>query len=124
MNVECSYCGGEAELVDGTVVYPHRHDLAGRKFWRCEPCGAYVGTHKDSPVHAPLGRLANAELRALKRQVHAAFDPIWRNGIKSRSGAYAWLADGLSIAGAACHIGMFSEQRCREALRFLWSMRA
>ena len=45
--------------------------------WHCWPCGAYVGVHKNSPDHAPLGRLANAELRKMKIKAHAAFDKLW-----------------------------------------------
>lgn len=63
MKVVCDYCGADAKLVTGDVIYPHRHDLRARRFWQCVPCDAYVGTHANSLNHHPLGRLANAELR-------------------------------------------------------------
>ena len=116
MTLRCPYCERPAELVSGDAIYPHRPDLFGFKFWLCEPCGAYVGTHKNSKDHAPLGRLANAELRRLKQKVHAAFDPWWHSGLMKRGTAYAKLADLLGIEQRECHIGMFSEDRCREAL--------
>lgn len=63
----CPYCNKAAELVDGTAVYPHRSDLAHKRFWLCKPCDAWVGTHRDSKKHLPLGRLADKELREAKR---------------------------------------------------------
>ena len=119
MIVTCDYCGNPAELVGGLVIYPHRPDLSNLRFWRCEPCRAYVGTHKNSRTHAPLGRLATAELRTLKMSVHARFDPLWKSGQLSRSAAYAKLAAGIGIEQRKCHIGMFDEARCRAALTFL-----
>ena len=119
MIVLCDYCGDEAKLVGGLVIYPHRRDLRNAKFWYCEPCGAYVGTHANSKTHAPFGRLANAELRALKQQVHALFDPLWEGRETSRTDAYRWLADALAIPARECHIGMFDPERCRTAIDLL-----
>jgi hypothetical protein len=119
VGVKCDYCGNDAKLVTGEVIYPHRPDLCNRRFWRCAPCDAYVGTHANSPKAAPLGRLANAELRALKQRVHAVFDPLWLRSGSSRTEAYRWLAQALNIPESECHIGMFDPQRCRDALAAL-----
>lgn len=119
MGVKCDYCGNDAELVTGNVIYPHRRDhLVLRKFWLCRPCDAYVGTHENSNA-VPLGRLANAELRALKQQVHKAFDPLWLRREMSRTEAYRWLAQALDIPEGECHVGMFDTARCRAALAAL-----
>jgi len=61
MTIICNYCGNNAEMVSGDAIYPHRPDLYHRKFYRCQPCGAYVGCHEGTDK--PLGRLANAELQ-------------------------------------------------------------
>lgn len=119
MRVICNYCGNDAKLVGGLVIYPHRPDLRNAKFWQCAPCGAYVGTHAGSRNHAPFGRLANAELRALKQQVHAAFDPLWQGGETSRTDCYRWLAQAMAIPERECHIGKFDPERCRAALNLL-----
>lgn len=122
-NPHCPYCNKAAELVSGDVVYPHRPDLKDKWFWICKPCDAWVGTHPKDIFHRALGRLANKELRILKMQAHAAFDPIWRGDCirsertKSRSEAYKWLAEQMGIKPAKCHIGLFDEERCREAIR-------
>jgi hypothetical protein len=112
--ITCSYCDRPAELVTGRTIYPHRPDLFHQRFYRCEPCGAYVGCHRGTVQ--PLGRLANAELRRAKIAAHAAFDPIWRSGRSSRSDAYAWLAKQLGIAIQNCHIGMFDVEQCRRVV--------
>ena len=74
--VTCPYCQKPAVLEDSAVVYRWR---SYGMIWRCAPCDAYVGTHKNSRQHAPLGRLANKELREWKKAAHRAFDPVWKN---------------------------------------------
>ncbi len=108
--VKCPYCEAKAELVHGDAIYPHRHDLRDLKFYRCEPCEAYVGCHKGTTN--PLGRLADAELRKAKMAAHAVFDPIWRSGRMKRTQAYQWLAAQLGIDPKDCHIGMFDVDTC------------
>jgi len=64
---------------------------------------------------APLGRFANAELRAAKVAAHAAFDPLWRDGHMSRKDAYRWLAARLDIRVDKCHVGLFTVEECQRA---------
>lgn len=120
MEVTCPYCGDQAKLVTGAVIYSHRPDLHEKKFWQCAPCGAYVGCHKPNKGHGdgtrPLGRLANAELRAAKISAHACFDPIWVMGEMARAQAYKWLASGLGIETKNCHIGMFDVEMCKKVV--------
>ncbi len=115
-NMKCDYCKNEANLVNGDAIYPHRKDLYNLKFWLCKPCGAYVGCHKNSKNNAPLGRLANAELRKAKSDAHAKFDPVWKSGRKTRSSAYLWLANELGIKFSECHIGMFDLAMCKKVI--------
>lgn len=110
----CPYCGEHAELVGGHVVYPHRPDLRARWFWLCRPCGAYVGCHKGTI--SPLGRLANAELRAAKIVAHAAFDRLWNGTNLRRKDAYRMLAHRMGIPAEECHIGMFDAEQCRRVI--------
>ena len=119
MTINCPYCHEPAKLVGGDVIYPHRRDLATLSFWQCAPCSAWVGCHKGSIKHAPLGRLATAELRGLKIQVHALFDPLWKSGEFRRSYLYMKLAEQLGIEPKECHIGMFDEERCKAAIEVL-----
>lgn len=114
MKVKCPYCKEPARLVTGEIVYTHRPDLYHKLFWYCQPCRAWVGTHYGT--EKPLGRLANKELRQLKIQAHAAFDPMWREGFLKRNKAYRWLADQLKIPYKKCHIGYFDEEMCRRVI--------
>ena len=114
MNIKCAYCNRDAVKVTGEKLYPHRKDLYSLRFWMCEPCNAYVGCHKGTDT--PLGRLANAELRAMKSKAHKAFDPLWKEGYMSRREAYTWLSEALDISSDECHIGMFDVPRCEEAV--------
>lgn len=110
----CPYCGLGSFLVTGREIYPHYPKLACMPFWLCRPCHAYVGCHPKST--APLGRLANAELRLWRRRAHAAFDPIWKIGRITRSAAYMWLAGELGIAPEDTHIALFDVERCRSVV--------
>lgn len=110
----CPYCRQPSVLTPSSVIYGPGTNYG--MFWRCAPCDAYVGTHKSSPWHAPLGRLANSELRALKVKTHAAFDPLWRGGLMTRTEAYDLLAKILDIPRGRAHIGMFDPAQCRRVI--------
>lgn len=128
MEVICDYCGEPAELVDSIEIYGN---VSYGMTWRCRPCGAYVGTHKTSKKHKPLGRLANKELRVWKQAAHAAFDPIWQKKVefeagsatKTRQEAYYWLSQKLGIQYKDCHIGMFDVDMCRKVVFVCENMR-
>lgn len=102
-------CGKSAVVVTGARIYPHRPDLAAKRFFLCE-CGRYVGAHAASGE--PLGTPADAATRAARARAHAAFDPLWRQGhFPSRGAAYAWLARTLGASGAV-HIADSDAARC------------
>lgn len=110
----CSYCQKDAQLLTGREVYPHRRDLYAKLFWVCSPCKAMVGCHPGT--EKPLGRLADAALRAAKQKAHAAFDPLWKEGTMKRGDAYAWLADAMGLARGRAHIGEFDLDQCRRVV--------
>ena len=122
MSVVCPYCNHTSELVEDSEVYRRSY---GKMVYLCRPCNAWVGCHRGGCV--PLGRLANAELRALKIQAHALFDVFWRAAIekrgwkkgRARGAAYGWLARETGIPGEECHIGMMDEERCRMVIAVL-----
>jgi hypothetical protein len=121
--VTCHYCNQPAELVTGKEIYPHLPNLHNSKFWRCQPCGAYVGCHRANKGYGdgtvPLGILANAYLRRAKIDVHNLLDPMWKSGAMKRMEAYAWLAKEMNISLKECHIGMFSLAQCQQAIQLL-----
>ena len=118
-NPICPYCNSKSERVYGDKIYPRRPDLWAQIFYRCKPCKAWVGTHKNSNGK-PLGRLANLELRRAKGKAHAAFDRLWKAKMQrddcsksqARKAGYRWLAEQLEIDPKDCHIGMFDVEMC------------
>lgn len=115
--VLCSYCMKEAELVDSKEIYGRSYGL----IYLCRPCDAYVGVHKET--NKPLGTLANEELREWRKDVHAVFDPLWKeeyekrdkNRYKIRHCWYQWLSTQLDLPYNECHIGMFNIDMCKKA---------
>jgi hypothetical protein len=107
----CDYCGEDAVLRDKNN---RKHDGL---VWACSPCRAWVGVHANSPVHAPLGRLANHELRAKRVKALYYFDQVWKSmaerrgwtSSQARGMAYAWLAREMSIPLQYCNIYGFDE---------------
>lgn len=102
--------------------------------YACIPCDARVGVHRLTLK--PLGRLADANLRALKIEAHEAFDPLWRDLANAypelpvdcipyhihriaRTRAYEWLAREMGITPERCHIGAFDEAQCRRAVAII-----
>lgn len=116
MDIVCQYCQNRAKLVTGRVIYPTCHHLYDKYFWHCDPCGAYVGCHKNSPNHAPLGVLANKQLRMWKNNAHTVFDPLWKGGEMQRIEAYCWLAEQLGLPIEETHIGMFDIATCKRVI--------
>ena len=117
----CPYCGEQAKLVTGKEIYPHRQDLYKLHFWSCGPCEAYVGCHKKSEYHkqdgtTPLGTLANRSLRTLRADTHKVFDLLWGPNKGPRLKAYSKLATKMGIPVEHCHIGMFNETLCLQAI--------
>ncbi len=117
----CPYCNNPSILVTGDDLYPHIPALRSKSFYRCAPCKAHVGCHPGTTK--PLGRLANAELRRLKMDAHAAFDHLWAGGRMKRASAYKWLAGALGIDPKTCHIGMFNEDECRAVVDVVSALR-
>ena len=115
--MKCPYCGAEAHLKDASFIYHTSKSKKWGKVWVCSnfpKCDAYVGCHEGTEI--PLGRLANARLRTLKKEAHRQFDPIWKSGLMSRREAYKWLADMLNISLDECHIGMFDVKMCQKVI--------
>lgn len=100
--VICGYCNSEAELVE--VEHGWR--------WVCL-CGASVGAHSKS--RAPLGTLANRELRLCRQALHQSFDLLWRKYKLGRSDAYQFMAAALGVPKKKAHIGAMDIDTCLKA---------
>lgn len=109
-------CGCQAtirpRLTDGREIYPHRPDLAAKRFWRCDTCCLHVGCHPNST--RPLGVIPTTEISGARSKIHAILDPIWKSGRQTRSQVYKRLSDRL---GHQYHTG---EIRTIEEARDVW----
>lgn len=114
--VWCNYCRRPAELYSGREVYPHREDLFQRRFWVCWPCQAWTGCRQEGDLSAPLGPLANEELRQARYEAHQAFETLWKTGEMTREQAYAWLAEALNMDPRLCRINNLNVAECHAAV--------
>ena len=112
LGLSCPYCGAPTQLVDDAEIYGRSY---GGKCYVCKPCGAWVGCHKGT--EKALGRVANKELRELKRQAHEAFDPLWQEGHLPRKAAYEILSTAFMLPVEQTHIGMFDEEFCQKTVK-------
>lgn len=113
---ECPYCGSSVILTSNTTIYGKPY--GNGKCYKCTGCDAYVGVHTGTNI--PLGRLANKELRELKKECHALFDKAWRdNKTLNRRSAYKCLAKMLEIPVGKCHFGWFDKVLLCEAKKIL-----
>ncbi len=118
----CPYCDRATKMIEAKEIY-------GREGYGwayvCEQCFSYCGCHKGTTES--LGSIANEPLRRLRNQTHAIYDPIWRKLIKTsnyskheaRNACYMWLARLMGIEPQYCHIGMFTEQQCLDAIHLI-----
>ncbi len=112
--IYCAGCEKEVspKLVDGTVIYPHRPDLADLPFWQCQTCHNYVGCHhKTSMPTKPLGIIATPELRKAKVHIHALIDPLWMNELIKRGSLYARIGDRIGYDFHTAEIKSVDEAR-------------
>lgn len=107
----CPYCGTKPELIDSADIY---NGTSYGPIFICRPCGAYVGVYENT--NKPLGRLANVELRKLKKQAHEVFDQIWKLKYKRRYYAYRWLSEKLQRPYEYTHIGMMDIGECQKVI--------
>jgi hypothetical protein len=116
VSMQCPYCGASASRVDSSRIYCRSYGLV----YLCNrypKCDAYVGCHKDGTAK---GTLANRELRGLRKEAHALFDPLWKEKVfESRSAAYKWLSKEMNTSHKQTHIAMFDEQQCLKCINLL-----
>jgi hypothetical protein len=79
MTIYCGICDKKQEIIltTGKEIYPHRKDLFKLKFWKCPVCGGYVGTHKNSKKHKPLGCIVSKEVKNARIRIHKLLDILW-----------------------------------------------
>lgn len=80
---KCPICGNRARRSE--TRYGPRYDCCGLTAWGNK-------------------QLTDKETRQARRNAHAAFDPIWQDGLVSRNRAYHLLADELGVPEPRAHM--------------------
>lgn len=115
---KCSYCGSVVNLVDSMKIYgkSYGYVYVCSKYPQCD---SYVGVYEGTDI--PLGRLANKQLREMKRFAHIYFDFLWKtkkkHGYKNgRQLGYLWLSKQLQLPLYRTHIGCFDLYYCNKVI--------
>jgi len=110
----CCGCGFavDARLTDGREIYPHRPDLWGLPFWRCDSCKNYVGCHhKTKERTRPLGNIPTPEIKRARQHIHAILDPLWNGGAYPRGKLYAMIGERLGRPYHTAELATVDEAR-------------
>lgn len=116
--IRCPYCGAQAMLRPASVVYGKRA-RPGQYIYVCSrypACDAYVSAHEGRD-HAPMGTLADKELRRRRREAHLAFNQLWRSGKMKKWQAYKWLQAKYGLSSDQAHIAKFGLYMCDQLIR-------
>ncbi len=108
----CRYCSGPVKIANHCEIYGRAYSSWPWAYF-CTVCSASVGMHPLTDI--PLGTLADANLRRIRRKCKTPFEKIWREGVLTRSEAYSALAQHLGISLEMCHFGYFDAENCLKA---------
>lgn len=113
----CPACGSFAKLTTrGSAGLRGAPEAAVYVCADYPSCDTYVGCHPGTDK--PLGTMAGALLRGLRKTAHRELDHFWKSGQISRSEAYRLLAEQLDLSPEEAHIGMLNEEQCRSVVEF------
>lgn len=109
--VICPYCNKPAVYCNNSEVYGRQ---CGKSYmcYFCRDCNAYVGTHNNT--YAPLGTMANRELRQMRINTHRAIDGYWKSGLCTRDKIYKLLHQ---IFEKPVHVGSSDMDMCRQIIK-------
>jgi len=81
--------------------------------YKCVKCGAQVNTHRGGKY--PMGKLADRELRRLRKLSHDVLD--WEHlSYRKKTQIYEELAKHFNFKGKF-HIGLLSKEQCKELIK-------
>lgn len=107
----CDVCGAPVIFTNNAQIYHTPHgDWPYIYLCTNADCQALVGCHLGTD--RPMGLMACSATRRARREAHAAFDPLWRDGHMTRPEAYQWLAAQMQLTTDDCHIGLFGVEQC------------
>lgn len=115
--IKCPYCHANASIRPASVVYGENKRSHGKYLYLCDrwpACDAYVSAH--SQTKAPMGTLANGDLRHKRIQAHRALEALRQVCKMQKWESYIWLQAKLGLHERQAHIGSFSDARCEQVV--------
>jgi hypothetical protein len=107
----CQYCKKPTQLIDSDEIYGKGKNFGKIKI--CKPCDAYVKVNDDNEGK---GRVANKELRTLRKDFHTVFEPLYDDGLMSKKEAYKLLLDKMGIRNTFTNVTLFTNDECLKAI--------
>ena len=114
MIVFCPKCNQPAPWVENKEKYGRNYGKSYMCYF-CKDCETYVGCHENT--RRPLGTMADKETMNLRKQAHALFDPLWKDGGMKRGQAYQYLSTLMGIKNV--HIGESDAETCKNIIKKL-----
>ena len=114
--VKCPICGAHATLRPTAYVYGDADKTAGFLYVcdRYPRCDSYVGAHRKTL--APMGTLADGNLRHKRILAHKSFDRLWRSWLMTKWQAYKWMQAKFGLNSEQAHIAKFSAYMCDQLI--------
>lgn len=109
--IYCPYCNAPAVLQRTDQVYGVECDTMLYVCKNYPACDTYIRTIPGTMQ--PLGTMANAELRQLRRETHEVFDQLYLRHLMTKDAAYDWMAFWLSCQRSNAHIAMLDTFACK-----------
>ena len=113
--LRCPYCGSSVVFRSADGIYQENN--RGTMLYVCShypECDAYVRVHEGTK--APVGTMANHDLRALRNTAQHFFDQLYKTGIMTKESAYQWLANIIQAPLSEAHIGYLGEYYCKQVI--------
>lgn len=81
-------------------------------FWVCDKCSNFVGCHhKTKNPTNPLGVIATKEIKNARIYIHAALDPLWKDGKFTRKELYKKISNEIGYEYHTAELKTIEEAR-------------
>lgn len=88
-------------------------------FYACNRWPACNGTLPANKDGSPHGKPRKKSLQRARKRAHAAFDPMWKEGLVKRSVAYLWLQEVMGMEPEEAHMVAMTEEQCAKVERMV-----
>jgi len=111
----CPKCGATIVLRSAEGIYKENKNNTMLYICSNYPhCDMYVRTHPGTTK--PVGTLADARLRKLRREAHFYFNQLYESGAMTDDDAYTLLMNIVQAPRSKAHIGYLGEYYCQQVI--------